>query len=189
MNTIYSLKSIRVWARAFDRIHFGQTCGVSNAQTSVVRDIVVIKVLFAALIPCALLWSHLLVLIHRRVSSHPVGFGEFTRRFLWDHWVLSAIFKSVVLHLEAVGMRVGCQVQPSPGESLVLNQANFTWVVGFFYHSNILSMRMLVKYLLTHQMVGSEVAIGSRYEALRNRTVVNLKRIEVLELFSWLSVQ
>ena len=67
----------------------------------------------------------------------------------------------MILVLETSGLCVCCQVQASPCECLVLDHTNFAGIVGFFYHSNILGMRMLMKYLLTHQIVGCEIAIRS----------------------------
>ena len=66
----------------------------------------------------------------------------------------------MVLELEPVGLGIGSQVQACSSKCLVLDHANFARVVGFFYHSNILRVRMLVKHLLPHQIMGCEVAVG-----------------------------
>jgi hypothetical protein len=70
------------------------------------------------------------------------------------HRVLSAAFKPMDLELEPIRLRVSCQVQACSRESLVLDHTYFARVVRFFDHPYILSMRMLVEYLLTHQIVG-----------------------------------
>ena len=176
LNTVYSLKSIWVLARTLDRFHLRQTL-VANTQTCVGLHVVVIKVLFTALISRALLRGYLVMLIHRGMSSHPVSFREFARWLLMGHWVLSATFKPMVLVLESVRLRVSCQVQTRSSESLVFYHTYLARVVRFFDHSYILCMRMLVEYLLTHQIMGYEVAICSRNQTLWHWTVINLKRI------------
>lgn len=72
---------------------------------------------------------------------------------------MSAALKPMVLELEPVGLSVGSQIQACPSKCLVLDHADFAGVVGFFYHSNILRVRMLVKHLLPHQIMGCEVAV------------------------------
>lgn len=83
----------------------------------------------------------------------------------------------MVLVLESVRLRVSCQVQTRSSESLVFYHTYLARVVRFFDHSYILCMRMLVEYLLTHQIMGYEVAICSRNQTLWHWTVINLKRI------------